>query len=146
MSPITLTVLALALAVHTLTDLREGYVYDVAIYPPLAALALLALSGGRLADALGGALLCAALPAALAVVTRGRGMGIGDAKVAALIGTALGPVAGAQALGCAFVWGAAVSLALVAARRLQWGARVAFAPFLALGCLTVVLVARSGLR
>ena len=146
MSAITLAILSVTLAVHTCTDLREGYVYDAAVYPPLAALTLLAWLAGHLTQAAEGALLCAALPAALTAATRGRGMGIGDAKVATLIGTALGPAAGAQALGCAFVWGAAVSLALVAARRLPWGAPVAFVPYLALGCLSVVLVERSGLR
>ncbi len=146
MSPITLSVLALALAVHTLTDLREGYVYDVAVLAPLVLLAALAASTGRLADACAGALLCGALPAALTAATRGRGMGIGDAKVAALIGMALGPVAGILALGCAFVWGAAISLTLVAMHRVRWGARVAFVPFLALGSLSIVLAERFGPR
>ncbi|TAM56363.1 prepilin peptidase [bacterium] len=143
---LTLAVLAAALAVHVTTDLREGYVYDVAVYPPLLVLAALAWGAGRLADGCTGALACAAVPAALTAVTRGRGMGIGDAKVAGLMGMALGPSAGVLALGCSFMWGAGVALALVAVRRLRWGARMAFVPFLGLGFLTVVFMQHAGVR
>jgi len=133
-----LGVLAIALAVHAFTDLREGYVYDIAVYPPLAVIAVLSLHAGRLGDAAEGAALCGGLLVFLVMATRGRGMGTGDPKIAAIIGAALGPSSGAIALAAAFVWGSAIAVVLIAARRLRWGARIAFAPFLALGAATAM--------
>ena len=137
----TLAVLGTALAVAAQTDARDGYVYDAAIYPALAILALLAALAGRASAAAQGLALCAAALALLVAGTRGRGMGLGDVKLAAMIGVALGPSAGLRALAAAFVWGAIVTLALAGLGRAHRGSRVAFAPFLALGALTSLLLA-----
>ncbi|MDE2572610.1 MAG: prepilin peptidase [bacterium] len=138
--------LAIGLGVSALTDLDTGYVYDFAVAAPIAVIALAALWAGRLPDALTGGALCGGALAALRLATRGCGMGAGDVKLAIVIGSALGPWGGARALGAAFVCGAAVSLALLAVRRARWRDRVAFAPYLALGTLTSVLVHSEGLH
>jgi leader peptidase (prepilin peptidase) / N-methyltransferase len=131
--------LVAVLGVVTLADLRTRLIPDA---PLLAGLALaLALGGltdpgslpGRLIAALaaGGFLLAAAL-------IRPDGMGLGDVKLAAVLGAYLGPGA-AEALIVAFAAGSVAGLVLIA--RHGWSARsrtIPFAPFLALGALAAM--------
>lgn len=86
-----------------------------------------------------GALIGAGILAALVLLTRGRGMGIGDIKLAGLIGASLGGSAALLALGSAFVVGAGVGLGLLAAGRAHLKSAIPFGPFLALGWLIAVL-------
>lgn len=103
-----------------------------------------------LIDAMLGGVVCGGFFALITLVTRGRGMGIGDAYVAGAIGLFLGLEGGAIA--CAFgVWiGAAVGVLallaqhvfprtrlLVAGMRVTLKSELPFAPFLALGALIV---------
>jgi leader peptidase (prepilin peptidase)/N-methyltransferase len=99
-----------------------------------------------LIDAFWGALLCGGFFALITVITRGRGMGIGDAYIAAGIGAMLGLEAGVVS-GVFAVWiGALLGIALLLTQaafkqfRRSLGIRhvtlkteIPFAPFLALG-------------
>lgn len=99
-----------------------------------------------LSDALLGALVCGSFFALITALTRGRGMGIGDAYIAAAIGAMLGLEAGVVS-GVFAVWiGALVGIAFLGAqvvfkqfgRTLGFGrvtlkTEIPFAPFLALG-------------
>ena len=128
--------LVLLLGVVTVSDLRTRLIPDA----PLAAGLLLAIAvvaasapselPGRLAagGAAGGFLLAAAL-------IRPDGMGLGDVKLAAVLGVYLGPPV-LEAMAIAFASGSLLGLALIA--RHGWSARrraIAFAPCLALGAL-----------
>ncbi len=133
--------LALVLAVSAATDLRERLILDAVLAP--AALAALGITiagepgvlGARVcsAGAAGGFLLAAAL-------ARPGGMGLGDVKLAAVMGLHLGPaVAPALMLGLAS--GAVTGAAQAAARgRSPGGATVPLAPHLALGTAMVAIV------
>jgi leader peptidase (prepilin peptidase)/N-methyltransferase len=134
------SLLALLVTV-TATDLRMRLVPDRALIAAAAVLVLLAVAvepgvlPGRFAAALGagGFLLGAAL-------VRPDGMGLGDVKLAAVLGLYLGRGV-ILALLLAFVAGSLVGLALIAMR--GWRARstaIPFAPFLALGALTALLL------
>jgi leader peptidase (prepilin peptidase) / N-methyltransferase len=138
------SLLALLLTVSA-ADLRARLVPDRAlavatlIIVPLAA----ALEPASLAErgvaalGAGGFLLAAAL-------IRPGAMGLGDVKLAAVLGLYLGRGV-AAALLVAFVSGSLLGLALIARR--GWAARsrtIPFAPFLSLGALAV-LVARPGI-
>jgi leader peptidase (prepilin peptidase)/N-methyltransferase len=127
------------LGVVTVSDLRTRLVPDVPLVLGLAlALGCWALSApselpGRFAAGAGAAgfLLAAA-------VIRPDGMGLGDVKLAGVLGVYLGPAV-IEAMIVAFAAGSALGLALIA--RHGWGARsrtIAFAPCLALGGLVAM--------
>ncbi|HEV3244893.1 MAG TPA: prepilin peptidase [Candidatus Paceibacterota bacterium] len=109
-----------------------------------------------------------ALPfAALWFVSKGRWMGLGDAKLAWAIGWLLGPLYAFATIVAAFVLGAAVSVCILlplsspkfrdllrrftptrSSRMLSWGftmkSEVAFGPFLAAACLILWLMLLFG--
>jgi leader peptidase (prepilin peptidase)/N-methyltransferase len=131
--------LVLLLAVVTLSDLRTRLIPDRPLFAGLAvALAICAacdpasLPMRLLAGAgAGGFLLAASL-------ARPDGMGLGDVKLAGVLGVFLGPAV-VEALLAAFATGSITGLALIA--RHGWKARsrtVPFAPFLALGALVAI--------
>jgi leader peptidase (prepilin peptidase)/N-methyltransferase len=131
--------LVLLLGVVTLSDLRTRLVPDGPLVLALVVAVLLcALSAPaelpvRLAAAAGAAgfLLAAAL-------IRPDGMGLGDVKLAGVLGLYLG-VAVIEALIVAFAAGSVIGLALIA--RHGWSARtrtIPFAPCLALGALVAL--------
>ena len=131
--------LVLLLAVATLSDLRTRLIPDGPLIAALAvALAICAAADPAslhvrlLAGAgAGGFLLAASL-------ARPDGMGLGDVKLAAVLGVFLGASV-VEALLVAFAAGSIAGLALIA--RHGWRARsrtIPFAPFLALGALVVI--------
>ncbi|OHB19251.1 MAG: hypothetical protein A2666_00125 [Parcubacteria group bacterium RIFCSPHIGHO2_01_FULL_47_10b] len=71
------------------------------------------------------------------VVTKGRGMGLGDVKFSLLIGVLLGPVLTISAMFVAFVSGAAVGLVLIARQQKQLSSQIPFGPFLVGGTLLI---------
>ncbi len=76
-------------------------------------------------------------------LSRGRGMGLGDVKLAPSLGALLGWISlGSAVVGllAAFIVGALVGIALMIAHRAGRGSRIAFGPFLLLGTLIGVLV------
>ncbi len=73
----------------------------------------------------------------LILITRGRGMGIGDVKLAAALGLIFGWPDIALILFLSFVLGAAVGLLAIATHRKGLKSAVAFGPFLALGAFVV---------
>jgi len=131
--------LIVLLAIVTVTDLRSRLVPDRALLAA-AGIGLACVIAGqpgalteRVACALcaGGLLLAAAL-------ARPDGMGLGDVKLAAVLGFYLGPAV-ATALLVAFGAGALGGAAIMAVS--GWEARsraIPFAPFLALGALVAL--------
>lgn len=92
--------------------------------------------------ALGGGAVGFAAFLALAIVSP-RGMGMGDVKLAALLGLGLGYLGWAHVfLGffLSFVVGSVAGLALIAARRAGMKSQVPFGPWLAIGTVVAVLV------
>ena len=131
---VVLAVVTLALAGGTAADLRCGMLPDVLTVGPLVLVVALGAASHDWAPALGAAFV--AVPfAGAAVFSRGRGMGWGDVKLAALGGALLG-VADA-----AFAFMLAALAAYVVARRTAGVRRpIAFGPYLAASiaaCLTL---------
>ena len=135
--------LVVMLGVVTVTDVRTRLVPD----GPLVASLVLALGiCGVLAPAELPERLAAGAGAAgfllAAALVRPDGMGLGDVKLAGVLGVYLGVhVIGAMIV--AFAAGSAVGLALIA--RHGWAARgrtIAFAPCLAFGALVAILLNR----
>lgn len=137
-----LIVRALYLAAYcsvAVVDLRSRRIPNRVTYPMLAvalvarpdAIALVPLANVAVA----------AIVALVFVAMVWRGwMGMGDAKLAALIALAAGPALGIIALWLAFLAGAVVGVALLAAKRLGRREPLPFGPFLALAGALAVLI------
>jgi prepilin signal peptidase PulO-like enzyme (type II secretory pathway) len=130
-------VVLVTLAACTTCDLRCGMLPDVCTLGPLALLIGLAALQHNWAPPAGAAFV--AIPfAATALFSRGRGMGWGDVKLAALGGALLG----AQDATLAFVF-AAVAAYLIAWRSGGIRRPIAFGPYLAASILAVVVLGGS---
>jgi leader peptidase (prepilin peptidase)/N-methyltransferase len=129
-----------ALLICTATDLLRYRVPNVITYPSIL-LALVAaavmpdadLLGAAIAAALGGGMFLV-----LAIVTRG-GLGLGDVKLAVLIGAMLGLPAAYLALFYGVVAGGVIIFLLFAIGVVRRREPVPYAPFLALAAIGVAL-------
>lgn len=133
---------------HTLIPLPFVYALFGFAAVRVAIEVLLTNSSAPFMDAIWGALVCSSFFALINVLTRGRGMGIGDAYVAGAIGLMLGLEAGIVSSVLAVWIGSVVGLTLIAlqslfqrlqlagsSRRVTLRTEIPFAPFLALGAL-----------
>jgi leader peptidase (prepilin peptidase) / N-methyltransferase len=131
------------LGVVTISDLRTRLVPDAALVASLAVVlpvCLISDPGGLPERLLAGMVASGFLLAAALI--RPDGMGLGDVKLAGVLGVYLG-VRVAEAMVVAFAAGSIAGLVLLA--RYGWSARsrtIPFAPFLAIGAL-VALTAQS---
>lgn len=135
----------LALAVIDVHHHRLPNAIVLPLWPvTLLGLALAGWLGQAVAwpSAIGGALTWTLVLGGIWVVTRGRGMGLGDVKVAPVLGAVLGWLGFGIAifgLGLAFALGAVVGLVVVITGRRGLGSRIAFGPFLLLGAFIAVI-------
>ena len=129
-----------ALLIITATDMLRFRVPNAVTYPAtVAALAAAVLMpNGSIGDALVAALLGGGLFFVLAIVTRG-GIGLGDVKLAVLIGAALGLQIAYQALLYGVVAAAVVMGVLLVAGVVSRRQPVPYAPFLALAAIVTML-------
>lgn len=74
----------------------------------------------------------------LYLLTKGKGMGFGDVKLAFVIGFLMGGIGGFLVLYLAFISGAVVGLFLIIFKRRKMKYKIAFGPFLVLGILTML--------
>ncbi|NTU74183.1 prepilin peptidase, partial [Candidatus Roizmanbacteria bacterium] len=74
----------------------------------------------------------------LFLVTRGRGMGFGDVKLAFVLGFLLGWLPGLLSLYFAFIFGAIYGLGLIATHKGKMKSKIAFGPFIVLGMLIMI--------
>ncbi|HXH20638.1 MAG TPA: A24 family peptidase [Dehalococcoidia bacterium] len=137
---VAVSALILALLLCTGTDLIEYRVPNVVTYPGIVlALAAAALfPDGDPVNALVAGVVGGLIFLVLAIVTRG-GLGLGDVKLAVLIGVALGFPASYQALVIGVLTGGVVILALFLAGIVSRKQAVPYAPFLALAAVGIVL-------
>ena len=86
-----------------------------------------------------GALIGVGILGSIVLVTKGRGMGIGDIKLAGVLGLSLGGPATLLALFTGFVSGAIVGLVLIQGKKASLKTAVPFGPFLVFGWLIAIL-------
>lgn len=102
----------------------------------LAVLGLLGAGGAHAALSLFAGAAVAGAPLGLVALVHPPSMGLGDVKLAALLGAlVLGPAAAAGMLVLAFLVGGLAALGLVATRRAAGGSALPFGPMLFLGAL-----------
>lgn len=140
--------IASALIVVFVADLRYGIIPDFVILPSIV-LSLLRLiltflqSGYFDLEHLLAALFAALFFLLLNVVTKGKGMGLGDVKLVFLLGLVLGSPAIWIALYAAFLTGAISGVILILSRRVRLGQTIPFGPFLVLGFVTSLIWGES---
>ncbi len=136
---LVLTSACLALA---LIDLDVHRLPNAIVYPlyPITAVGLVVawlISGeSNVTGALIGAVLWTTVTGVLHVLTRGRGMGLGDVKLSPVLGATVGWVgigASASGLFASFLLGGAVAVVLLVAGRARRRQAIAFGPFLIAG-------------
>ena len=91
-----------------------------------------------LAQNFAGGLLLAGILGSLYLATKGKGMGLGDVKLAFPIGLLLGPIQGFLALYLAFIFGGLWGGLLLLTGKRKLKSMIAFGPFLILGMLVMV--------
>jgi leader peptidase (prepilin peptidase)/N-methyltransferase len=132
--PAMLAALA-GVGVAAVVDARTGSIFDPLTLSVLVAALALRLCDGTLLDGLRGALAAGGCLWALYALTRRRGIGFGDVKLGAALGSALGPESGVTALALAFIAGGCYGGWLLATRRATRKNPIRFAPFIAAGTL-----------
>lgn len=90
-------------------------------------------SWGEIGDRLMGAALAGLFFLAVVLLTRGKGMGMGDVKLGAALGFLFGWPAAALVLALSFVLGGAWGISLIVLKKKNRKSTVPFGPFLALG-------------
>ncbi len=126
--------------VAAVVDARTGFIPDALTRTTAVAAVGFAYANGVAPLACGGAYAVGGALLALHVLTRGRGLGLGDVKLGTAIGAGFGPGPGLVALGAAFVLGGAYASWLLLTHRARHGDSIRFGPFLAAGTLAAVLV------
>jgi leader peptidase (prepilin peptidase)/N-methyltransferase len=136
----TLSRLALAslVVVAAVIDLNHGVIPDRLTLPWTAVGVAVGATGGfpQVAARIAGLLLCGGLVLLIAVLSRG-GMGGGDVKMMALVGSFLGPWGGLASFMTACVLGALTGVWLILAGLKKRRDAIPFAPFIAAGAIIV---------
>ncbi|HTU68796.1 MAG TPA: A24 family peptidase [Candidatus Baltobacteraceae bacterium] len=126
--------------VCAVTDLRRGLIYDWVTGSTALGIVVWSLASSNTTRSLLGACACGLPMIVVHYATRGRGLGLGDVKLSAVIGAGIGGVGAATAIGSAFVAGALWALPMLALGRVRRGDRVPFGPFLAVGAVFAVFM------
>ncbi len=84
------------------------------------------------------AAICALFFLLIVLFTKGRGMGMGDVKLAGVIGLLMGPTDSFLALGLSFIIGSLIGLSLMALNRKKFKEQIPFGPHIALGVFAVM--------
>ena len=78
----------------------------------------------------------------LHLITKGRGMGLGDVKLALFVGTVLGPFASFIWMFLSFIIGAIFGLVLLATKTKKFKDKIAFGPFLVIAFFVYIFLAQ----
>jgi len=127
-------------AVAGLVDARTGSIYDPLTAAMLLTSLVLAVVNGSAIDGCCGAAAVGAALLTLHAISRGCGIGLGDVKLGATLGMALGLAGGLTAIALAFVFGGGYGAWLLATRRAQRDTSIRFGPFIAAGTFATLLV------
>jgi prepilin signal peptidase PulO-like enzyme (type II secretory pathway) len=127
-------------SVSAVTDLQTGLIFDVVTVTALCLIEAVAAATSTLGDATIGACVVGGALLLLHACSRGRAIGMGDVKLAAVLGAAFGIVNGVIVLGAAFIIGAASAVYGLTSGRLRRGDGVRFGPYLALGTTALLAI------
>jgi len=127
-------------------DLERQTIPDEIVFPLIFLFLIFLLITDRpslIIDYLPSALLSFLFLYLIFLLTRGKGMGFGDVKLAFLMGLSLGFPKVVVAFYIAFLTGAFVGIILILVKKARFGQRIAFGPFLALSTIFTFLWGRE---
>lgn len=138
---IAIMFISLFLVVIFVYDLYNEIIPDLMIMPALFAWIIVWLGmlifhyslGADFTNMIIGGLISGGFIGFLVLITKGKGMGIGDIKLALLLGFILGWQYAIVALSCAFILGAFIGICLIVAKAKKIKSSVPFGPFLISG-------------
>ncbi len=123
-----------SLAVIFIVDLKSGIIPDWVVLPAIIISILRLFESGRWIFFLAG-LGAAGFFLALFLITRGKGLGFGDVKLAFLLGLFLGLPEVIVALFLAFLTGGFLAVILILLGKKRFGQTLPFGPFLVIGAI-----------
>jgi leader peptidase (prepilin peptidase)/N-methyltransferase len=126
-------------AVAGWVDARTGSIFDPITLTLLATSFTLCVLQGAPLDGVIGAAGVGATLFSLHAITHGRGLGLGDVKLGAALGMALGATTALTALAVSFGLGALYGTALIALKRANRRTSIRFGPFMAVGTIAAIL-------
>src|SRR5258708_581576 len=121
-------------------DLEHQIIPDELVFVGLAIFAIYNIQNTLCFSNLLAGFLSALLLLTLNLVTKGRGMGLGDVKLALLLGSFVGINLFLNWLFFSFVAGAVVGILLIIGGKATMKQKIAFGPFLIIGFLLVILI------
>jgi leader peptidase (prepilin peptidase)/N-methyltransferase len=127
-----------------IVDKRTGYIFDALTIVIATTILSIALITGSAIGALVSSAFVGGSMLAIYCITARRGIGLGDVKLAAVLGLSLGTEYGAVAVGAAFVFGAAYGITLLLRHRARRTDAIRFGPFLAAGTLFAFALSLGG--
>jgi prepilin signal peptidase PulO-like enzyme (type II secretory pathway) len=122
------------------TDAATGYVFDCVTLPSLAFILMLSICEHQFRTAFLGCSVGFCSLLLLYALSAGRGIGLGDVKLAGCLGAALGGRNTLIGLGLAFVAGGAYAAFLLLTGRARFGDTVRFAPYLTGGMIVAMFL------
>ena len=127
-----------SIGIAALVDARCGYIFDPLTAAGFVLTLAFASLEGRTIEALVGGVVTGTALFTVWLATRGDALGLGDVKLAAVLGAGLGAGSGIVALGLAFVFGGAVGVLLLLCGKARGGTSIRFGPYLLAGILSVL--------
>ncbi|MBV8171725.1 MAG: prepilin peptidase [Candidatus Eremiobacteraeota bacterium] len=128
-------ILGMVLVTIAFIDLEHLLVLDVTTITGAVLGVALALAMHRIVDALEGAACAGAILGAIYLLTRGAGMGLGDVKLAAMIGLFIGYPLALWTTAASFIIGALLIVPVLATRSRGRRDALPFGPFLVIAAL-----------
>jgi leader peptidase (prepilin peptidase)/N-methyltransferase len=132
-------------AVAGVIDARTGSIFDPLTAAILGTSVVLVTIAGSAIDGFSGAAAVGGALLLLHALSGGRGLGLGDVKLGATLGMALGLTSGITAIALAFIFGGGYGTWLLATGRARAGTPIRFGPFIAAGTFAA-LIAPFGFR
>jgi leader peptidase (prepilin peptidase) / N-methyltransferase len=127
-----------AIAIAAVVDAESGYIFDPLIVAGIAGIAASAITEGRGVASVYGLIVAGGSVLCIWVASRGRGLGLGDVKLAALVGAAFGALGGITAIGLAFIAGSAGAIFQIIAGKAHFGMSIRFGPYLLAGSVCLL--------
>lgn len=127
-----------AIAVAAIVDAHSGYIFDPLILAGVVGVIVTATLERSAVASIYGAMLAGGCVLCIWAASLGRGLGLGDVKLALVLGAVFGPLGGVAAVGLAFTVGAAVAISRIIAGRAHFGMSIRFGPYLLAGSVCLL--------
>src|SRR5579862_2189622 len=142
---LSVAIALVAVLLCAVTDVRDRIIPNYVTYPAVALLLILAVWEHRLGEASAGAAILALPLLSVYLITARRALGLGDVKLAGVIGAAIGPAQAVIVLAIACSAVAAAGAIALFRRKTQRTAHVPFGAILAGATIVAIAVANVSL-